>query len=93
MVEKKKKKKKAYLLGGLLSSISDFSDRPLHVGARWLGNASVKGLRRIFMLNYSFTARQAAVRRVILGPFACFPPAEHAFTSAVLQMYSSVPIH
>lgn len=83
----------AYLLGGPLSSISDFSDRPLHAGARWLGNASVKGLRRIFMVNYSFTAQQPVVRRDILGTFACFPPAERVFTSAVLQMYSSIPIH
>lgn len=45
------------------------------------------------MVNYSFTAQQPAVRRVILGTFACFPPAERVFTSAVLQMYSSVPIH
>lgn len=40
---------------------------PLLAGARWLGKASVKGLRRIFMVNYSFTAPHPAVRRVIFG--------------------------
>lgn len=86
-----KKEKQTYLLGGLLSSISDFSDRPLHAGARWLGKASVKGLRRIFMVNYSFTARHPAVRRVIFGNVHMPPPP--IFTTTSRQMYSRVPIH
>lgn len=66
-LKEKEKAKQTRLLGGPLSSIPDFSDRPLRAGARRLGRASVKGLGRIFMVNYSFTAQHPAVRRVIFG--------------------------
>lgn len=66
---------------------------PLHAGARWLGKASVKGLRRIFMVNYSFTARYPAVRRVIFGNVHMLGPPPPIFTTTSWQMYSRVPIH
>lgn len=81
--EKEKKAKQTRLLGGPLSSIPDFSDRPLHAGARWLGRASVKGLRRIFMVNYSFTAQHPAVRRVIFGNVWVPPPPPRIYNHAV----------
>lgn len=95
---KEKKAKQTHLLGGPLSSIPDFSDRPLHAGARWLGRASIKGLRGIFMVNYSFTAQHPAVRRVIFGNvWVLSPPtplpAERVFTTTPWQTYPGVPIH